>query len=310
MNPRHIRNLILSLAILFPALATAQQAPPFLKYMNHPWVDSVMNSLTLREKVAQLIWVPAYSNRETGYDVRLSSMIEKNQVGGVVFFQDKSVKETEMMNWFRNVTKVPLIYAMDGEWGLGMRLEGVTRYPFQMTLGAIADDSLIYRMGQSVGEQFRKAGIFINLAPDADVNNNAENPVINYRSFGENPSKVSKKALMYMKGMQDKQVMAVAKHFPGHGDTGTDSHYDMPVITHDRARLDSVELAPFRSLIAAGISGVMPGHLSIPALDPEKNLPTTLSHTIITARSYGTAMCRTTVVYYVLLLVVRVSRNS
>jgi beta-glucosidase-like glycosyl hydrolase/CubicO group peptidase (beta-lactamase class C family) len=137
-------------------------------------------------------------------------------------------------------------------------------------------------MGQSVGEQFRKAGIFINLAPDADVNNNAENPVINYRSFGENPSKVSKKALMYMKGMQDKQVMAVAKHFPGHGDTGTDSHYDMPVITHDRARLDSVELAPFRSLIAAGISGVMPGHLSIPALDPEKNMPTTLSHTIIT----------------------------
>ena len=282
MNLKRITNLLLSIAFLLPVSASAQQDPPFLKLINHPWVDSVMNSLTLREKVAQLIWVPAYSNRETGYDVMLSSMIEKNQVGGVVFFQDKSVKETEMINWFRNITKVPLIYAMDGEWGLGMRLEGVTRFPFQMTLGAIADDSLIYRMGQSVGEQFRKAGIFINLAPDADVNNNAANPVINYRSFGENPSNVSRKAIMYMKGMQDKQVLAVGKHFPGHGDTGTDSHYDMPVINHDRARLDSVELAPFRSLIAAGISGIMPGHLSIPALDPEKDKPTTLSYPIIT----------------------------
>jgi beta-N-acetylhexosaminidase len=274
--------LILTLGFYAINLNGQKSDPSFLKYLNHPWVDSVLSTLPTRDKVAQLIWVPAYTNRDLDYEVGLSNLIAKTGIGGVVFFQDKPVRETEMINYFNKLTKVPLLYAMDGEWGVGMRLEGVTKYPFQMTLGAITDDSLIYLMGKSVAGQFKRAGIQINLAPVADVNNNPANPVINYRSFGENPDNVSRKTLMYMKGMQDNGIMAVGKHFPGHGDTGTDSHLDLPVIRHTRERLDSVELKPFRSLINNGIEGIMPGHLNIPALDTAKNRGATISYSIIT----------------------------
>ncbi len=274
--------LIITLSTCALNVSGQKTDPAFLKYLNHPWVDSVFSTLSTREKVAQLIWVPAYTNRDLSYEVSLSNLIARTGIGGVVFFQDKPVRETEMINYFRKLSRVPLFYAMDGEWGLGMRLEGVTRYPFQMTLGAISDDSLIYQMGKSVAMQFKRAGIQINLAPVADVNNNPSNPVINYRSFGENPENVSRKTVMYMKGMQDNGIMAVGKHFPGHGDTGTDSHLDLPVIRHSRERLDSVELKPFRSLINNGIEGIMPGHLNIPALDTAKNRGATISYPIVT----------------------------
>ncbi|MGE5418737.1 MAG: glycoside hydrolase family 3 protein, partial [Chloroflexota bacterium] len=278
-----IRLLII---ILFSSASYALRAqnaePPYLKYINHPWVDSVFKTLNTEQKVAQLIWLAAYSNRDLEYEINLSNLISKTGIGGLIFFQDDPVKETEMINYFRKISKVPLMIGMDGEWGTGMRLKNVVRFPYQMTLGAISNDSLIYRMGEAVAGQFLRAGINVNLAPVADVNNNKRNTVINYRSFGENPANVSAKAAMYMKGMQDNGIFAVAKHFPGHGDTETDSHLDLPVIKHSRERLDSIELVPFRKLIDEGVAGVMPGHLNIPSLDPAQGVPSTLSKPILT----------------------------
>ncbi len=273
----------LVLYILFWNNISAQiTIPPFLKYLNHPWVDSVMNSLSVEDRVAQLIWVAAFSNRDISHEVYLSDLIKKNAIGGVIFFQNNAPKQTEMINYFQNISKVPLMIVTDGEYGIGMRLADVVKFPFQMTLGAISNDSLIYSMGKAVAGQFKKAGVHINLAPVADVDNNPENPVINFRSFGENPENVSKKTLMYMNGMQDNGIFAVAKHFPGHGDTEVDSHLSLPIIKHSRERLDSIEFVPFKSLINNGISGVMPGHLWIPSLDSSTFLPATVSYPVIT----------------------------
>ena len=182
------------------------------------------------------------------------------------------------------VSGTPLLIGSDLEWGLTMRLDSTTRYPYAMTLGATpgADTEPIYRMGRQVGRQVRRLGIHVNYAPVVDVNNNPNNPVINFRSFGENKQTVLRNALAYMRGMQDERVITSAKHFPGHGDTDVDSHADLPVIRHDRARLDSLELYPFRELIRQGLNGVMIAHLSIPALDPTPNLPSTLSRPIVT----------------------------
>ena len=274
---------VLYLFLILVSESPAQRTePPFLKYLNHPWVDSVLNSMTTEEQCAQLIWVAAYSNRDISHEVYLSDLMRKTGIGGLVFFQDDAARQAEMTNYFRRVSKVPQLIALDGEWGIGMRLRDVVQFPYQMTLGAINDDSLIYRMGAAVAEQFRRVGANINLAPVADVNNNPVNPVINYRSFGSDPQNVARKTYMYMKGMQDNGIIAVAKHFPGHGDTDTDSHYTLPVIKHSKDRLDSVELVPFRKLIENGISSVMPGHLEIPALDSAKGRPVTLSEAVLT----------------------------
>ncbi len=282
MHKTVFRFFLLIILTISAADVIAQNTdPPFLKYLNHPWVDSIMNSLTEEEKVAQLIWVAAFSNRDISHEVYLSDLIRKTHVGGVIFFQDNAPKQSEMINYFRKISKVPLMVVTDGEWGIGMRLEGVAKFPYQMTLGAIRNDSLIYIMGRSVADQFRKAGVQINLAPDADVNNNPQNPVINFRSFGEDPEKVSRKSLMYMKGMQDNGIIAVAKHFPGHGDTNVDSHFDLPVIRHSKARLDSIELVPFKSLINSGVAGIMPGHLWIACIDSNPDLPSTISYPVI-----------------------------
>ena len=263
-------------------LHAQQTDPPFMKYLDHPWVDSVFNSLSPMERIGQLIWIDAYSNRDIGSDVALSNLLRKTGAGGVIFFEGNALKQTDMLNHFQDISKVPLLIAEDGEWGLGMRLEGVTDFPYQMTLGAIRDDSLLYQMGKAVAAQFKRAGVHINLAPVADVNNNKGNPVINYRSFGENPDNVARKTLMYMNGLQDNGILATAKHFPGHGDTETDSHTRLPVIQHTTDRIDTVELTPFKALINAGITCIMPGHLNIPALDSVPGIPATFSHDILT----------------------------
>jgi beta-glucosidase-like glycosyl hydrolase/CubicO group peptidase (beta-lactamase class C family) len=267
---------------LFTAALAQEKEPPFLKYINHPWVDSVLKSLTPEEKIAQLIWIAAFAGRDLEYDVELSNTVKNYQPGGIIFFKGNAGKQAEMINYFRSLSKVPPIVATDGEWGAGMRLEEVVKFPYQLTLGAIKNDSLIYEMGATVASQFRRAGMNINLAPVADVDNNPGNPVINFRSFGENPQKVANKTLMYMKGLQDNGIMTVAKHFPGHGDTKTDSHIDLPVINASRGRLDSVELVPFKMLINNGITGVMPGHLWVPSIEPAKDIPSTISYNVLT----------------------------
>ncbi|MEI6048860.1 MAG: glycoside hydrolase family 3 N-terminal domain-containing protein [Bacteroidota bacterium] len=283
-------NLIKSIKILFFLIAIfisfakvdAQPSdPPFLKYMNHPWVDSVMNTLSSEQQIAQCLWVAGYSNRDVSHEVEIIDIIRKYGVGGIVFFQGTAAKQAELTNYYQKISKVPLLITLDAEWGVGMRLDNVEKFPFQMTLGAIKNDSLIYQFGKAVASQFRRIGMQMNLAPDADININPQNPVINYRSFGENRDKVATKAIMYMKGMQDNGVLATAKHFPGHGDTNADSHLDLPLITHSRQRLDSIELYPFRKLISEGIGSIMTAHLNLPSLDTTTRLPSTLSPVII-----------------------------
>lgn len=256
-------------------------SPEFLQYTNSRWVDSVFSTLTPDERIAQLIVAAAYSNRGPEHRNEILKLIREQKVGGLIFFQGGPVRETRLLNEYQEASRVPLLVAMDAEWGLGMRLDSTISYPYQMALGAIQNDTLIYRMGAEIARQMKRAGIHVNLAPVADVNNNPENPVINYRSFGEDKINVARKAIAYMKGMQDHGILTTAKHFPGHGDTDTDSHHSLPQINHSRQRLDSVELYPFRRMIDAGVGGVMVAHLNIPALDPS-GVPSTLSKPIIT----------------------------
>ncbi|RCR71398.1 glycoside hydrolase family 3 N-terminal domain-containing protein [Larkinella punicea] len=261
--------------------AHSQTVPSFLKANPH-WVDSVFNALTPDQRIAQLIMVAGFSNRSKGYEDSLMALIQTYQIGGAVFFQGGPIRQARLVNRLQTVVKVPMLIAIDGEWGLGMRLDSTVRFPYQMTLGAIQGrDDLIYKMGAAVARQSKRMGIHINFAPVADVNNNPNNPVINFRSFGEDKESVARKALAYMKGMQDNGLLTSLKHFPGHGDTSTDSHYDLPLISKNRQQLDELELFPFRKLIDAGASGVMIAHLNIPALDSTPNLPSTLSRRVV-----------------------------
>jgi beta-glucosidase-like glycosyl hydrolase/CubicO group peptidase (beta-lactamase class C family) len=254
--------------------------PPFLE-ANQKWVDSVMNKLTPDERIGQLLMVAAYSNRSQPHVDTISNLIRQYKIGGLIFFQGGPVRQANLTNKYQSESKIPLMIAIDGEWGLGMRLDSTIRFPYQMTLGAIQDNQLIYQMGAEVARQCKRIGIHVNFAPVVDINNNPNNPVISFRSFGENKYKVTEKSYAYMKGMQDNGIIATAKHFPGHGDTDSDSHYSLPVIKHNRQRLDSLELYPFQTLINNGIGGMMVAHLSIPQLDSTKNLPSTLSKPIV-----------------------------
>jgi beta-N-acetylhexosaminidase len=273
---------ILITAIVFSGTVHGQISdPPFLKYMNHPWVDSVLNTLSTDQQIAQCIWIAGWSDKDVSHEVEISDIIRKYGIGGIIFFQGTAEKQVELTNYYQKISRVPLIFAMDAEWGIGMRLSNVEKFPYQMTLGSVKNDSLIYQFGKTVASQFKRMGMQINLAPVADININPLNPVINFRSFGENRENVALKTIMYMKGMQDNGVIATGKHFPGHGDTSVDSHLDLPLITHSRARLDSIELYPFRKLIGEGIGSIMTAHLNLPSLDTSSGLPSTLSPVII-----------------------------
>jgi beta-N-acetylhexosaminidase len=248
-----------------------------------PWVDSVFKTLSPDERIAQLIIIEAFSNKSAKYEADVMNLITRYKVGGIIYFQGGPVRQARLNNKLQAASKVPLLISMDAETGVGMRLDSTVQYPFQMMMGAIEDNGLIYRMGAEVAEEFKRLGMHVNFAPVADVNNNPANPIISYRAFGEDKLDVTAKSLAYMRGMQDNGIIAVAKHFPGHGDTDVDSHYDLPVIPHDRARLDSLELYPFRELIKQGIGGIMVAHMHMPQLDTTHNLPSTLSKPIVTS---------------------------
>jgi beta-N-acetylhexosaminidase len=275
-------TLLLLTALNSLATLNAQSNdPPFIKYMNHPWVDSVLNTLSSDQRIAQCIWVAGWSDHDISHEVEISNVIKKYGIGGIIFFQGTAEKQAELTNYYQKISKVPLLIAMDAEWGVGMRIKNVDKFPYQMTLGAIKNDSLIYQLGKAVANQFNRLGMHLNLAPVADININPLNPVINYRSFGEKRENVALKTSSYMRGMQDNGVTATAKHFPGHGDTNVDSHLDLPSITHSRLRLDSIELYPFKKLISDGTGSIMTAHLNLPSLDTTSGLPSTLSHIII-----------------------------
>lgn len=272
---------LLFISLTLSASAQKQDYISSLDQQNH-WVDSVFNKLSRKRKIQQLLFVRAHTNLGLKYEDSVAKVIKKEQLGGVVFFQGGPVRQADLTNRYQKLVKVPMIITMDGEWGLGMRLDSTISYPYQMALGAIQDNTLIYKMGQYVAYDFKRLGMQMNLAPDMDVNNNPNNPVINYRSFGDNKYNVAQKGIAYVQGMQNGGILTTAKHFPGHGDTDVDSHFDLPQLTFNTARLDSLEEYPFREAIKAGISGVMVAHMNIPALDSTKNLPSTLSRPIIT----------------------------
>jgi beta-N-acetylhexosaminidase len=253
----------------------------FINAVNAKWADSMMRSMTLEEKIGQLFMVAAYSNKDNSHFDELSKLVTENKIGGVIFFQGNPNRQALITNKLQRLSKVPLYVSIDGEWGLAMRLDSTHKFPKQMTLGAIENNQLIYEMGKLMALQCKRLGIHINFAPVADVNNNAANPVINYRSFGEDKYLVTEKCLAYMKGMQENGIMANAKHFPGHGDTDTDSHLALPKVNHSRARLDSIELYPFRHLIDSGLGSVMVAHMNVPSLDNAPNRATTLSKKVV-----------------------------
>ncbi len=271
-------------SLFFALTATAQTPVPFVKTLNSPnrWVDSVFKKMTRNEKIGQLFMVRAHTNLGQKYSDSVATVIKKDHLGGVVFFAGGPVRQAVLTNQYQSIAKIPLMIAMDGEWGLGMRLDSTISSPYQMTLGAIPNETLIYQMGQQVAKDFKRLGVQINFAPVMDVNNNPKNPVIGYRSFGENKYNVAKKGIAYMKGMQDGGLFTTAKHFPGHGDTDVDSHYDLPQLPFTAGRLDSLEMYPFKQAFAESLSGVMVAHMNIPALDSTPNVPSTLSKPIVT----------------------------
>lgn len=245
------------------------------------WARAVLEKMTLEEKIAQLIMIPAYTGTQNSNLKVVEETIKKYKIGGIIFMQGSPVRQAEHANYFQKISDIPLIMSQDAEWGLSMRLDSCVRYPKNMTLAAIEDDSLLYQYGQELATQLRAVGVHINFAPVVDVNNNPNNPVIGYRAFGEDKHNVTQKALMMMQGMQKNGVIAVAKHFPGHGDTDTDSHLELPLIPHNRERLDTLELYPFKHMIDYGVMGVMVAHLYIPALDNTPNLPSTFSPKVV-----------------------------
>ncbi len=246
------------------------------------WVDSVFASLDLEERIAQLLMVRIHTDRDETYYDEITREIREYNVGGAAFFKGGPKRQVKMTNRIQSQAKTPMLIAMDAEWGPSMRLDSTIVFPRQMTLGAIKDDQLIYEMGREIGRQLRRLGVHMNFAPVVDVNNNADNPVINFRAFGESREKVAQKGLAYMQGLQDTGIFACAKHFPGHGDTDADSHHTLPLLRQSYNELDSIHLFPFRELINKGLHGVMIAHLEIPSLEPESKLASTLSYNTVT----------------------------
>ncbi len=268
-----MKKMILTVLICFVCISSIQAQSREQK----KWVRKQYASLSLNEKIAQLMVIRAHSAWDAKKVDSLSKVIKKYNVGGLCFFQGGPIREALQTNHFQSIAKTPLLITMDAEWGVGMRLDSVDMFPRQLSLGAIESSNLIYQMGAAVAAQCKRLGIQVNYAPDIDVNNNPGNPVINDRSFGQNIERVITHGVAYMKGMQDNGVMATAKHFPGHGDVTVDSHLELPVINKTRAQLDSMELMPFKALIDAGIGSVMVAHLSVPAIDNTPKFATSLS---------------------------------
>ncbi len=272
---------IVIVSTLLSSVFIAANAQSFEK-MQNSWVDSVFSSLSPNEKLGQLFMVAAYSNRNEAHYQKIDSLVSVYKVGGLIFFQGGPKREAILTNRYQAIAKVPLLIGMDAEWGIGMRLmDSTISFPRQMTLGASQNPQLAYKMGAEIAQHCKRLGIHINFAPSVDVNNNPDNPVIGIRSFGEKKEKVAEFGLAYMNGMQENGIMASAKHFPGHGDTDADSHYSLPIINHDKKRLNDLELYPFKKLIAENVMSVMVAHIHIPAYDNRPNVATTLSPKVV-----------------------------
>lgn len=253
-----------------------------LRKKSMDWADSVYNSLTPKEKMGQLFMVAAYSNKGLEHQGEIEKLIRENHIGGLIFFQGGPGRQARLTNYFQSFSKIPLWIGMDAEWGLGMRLDSTLNFPKQMTLGALQDVSKIRKMGEIMGRHCKRLGVHINFAPVVDINSNPSNPVIGYRAFSENKESVAERGSALMKGLQSQQIIAVGKHFPGHGDADADSHYDLPQIKRSKTQMQEMEFHPFRRLISDSVCGMMVAHLQVPDLDNTPNLPSSLSKKVVT----------------------------
>ncbi len=282
-----IRRLIFTLLTCYISATFGWAQKPILlrnvdrEAMNH-WTDSVFASLSMDERIGQLFMVIADIKTTDQNVQKLMRYVREAKIGGVLFHKGTPTDQAYLTNKMQKASKVPLFVSLDGEWGLSMRLNGTTRFPKNMMLGAIEDNLLLRKYGEEVARQCKVMGIHINFAPDLDINSNVDNPVIGIRSFGEDGKLVSEKGLAYSGGLEENGILSVAKHFPGHGDTSEDSHETLPLIQQTRARLDSVELVPFKDYIHKGYSGMMTAHLAIPAFEKQKGRPASLSKAVVT----------------------------
>ncbi|WBV59710.1 glycoside hydrolase family 3 protein [Chryseobacterium camelliae] len=246
------------------------------------WVNKTYNSLSQDEKLGQLFIVALYTNKDENHINQVRNIVVNDKIGGLILMQDDAAKEINLVNEFQQKSKVPLMIGMDAEWGLYQRIAAAHKFPWAMTLGAIQDKNLIYQMAAKIAEDCKRMGINWDFAPVVDVNTNPSNPIIGNRSFGSEVQNVISSALSYSNGLQDNNILAAIKHFPGHGDTNTDSHLDLPVVSHNLERLNAIELAPFKALMNKGIGGVMVAHLYVPSLESGKGIPASVSKNIIT----------------------------
>ena len=279
-----MRHIFLTLFFSFFTFSISSQSPLFTldKENQKKWVDSVYSSLSVDQKIGQLftIWVATKQGPETMKEV--SEKIKKNHLGGLIFSLGNLKDQAIATNKFQDISRVPLLIGMDAEWGIGMRLDDAFSFPFNMTLGAVENDSMIYQVGKRIGVHSNRLGVHINFAPVTDINTNPNNPIIGSRSFGEDKMNVTRKSLAYLKGMQSEGIMGSAKHFPGHGDTSTDSHKTLPIINFSSKRINEIELYPYKELIKNNLSTVMVAHMEVPSLEKKPKLPSTLSKNIIT----------------------------
>lgn len=246
------------------------------------WVDKTYKNLSQDEKLGQLFIVALYTNKGENEINTVRKIVVNDKIGGLILMQDNAAREINLVNEFQQKSKVPLMIGMDAEWGVFQRLPTAHKYPWAMTLGAIQDKKLIEQMSAKIAEDCHRMGINWDFAPVVDVNTNPNNPIIGNRSFGSEVSNVVSSALSYSNGLQDNNILAAIKHFPGHGDTNTDSHLDLPIVSHTLDRLNNIELAPFKALMDKGIGGVMVAHLYVPALESGKGIPASVSKNIIT----------------------------
>ena len=283
---KFIKNIFTYLFILIFANLSAQyfpkNAPKNLEQKAEKYADSLYQQLPLDEKIGQLYIVALYNNRGEEEIQKIRNLVEKEKIGGLILMQDNAEKHIQLLNEFQGKSKVKMMIGIDGEWGLFQRFPAAHKFPWAMTLGAIQDNSLIYEMTSKIAEDCKRMGIYWDFAPVVDVNTNPANPIIGNRSFGSDINNVIAKGLAYAQGLQDNGVLASMKHFPGHGDTDTDSHLDLPVVSHNLERLNSVELAPFKALLDKKIGGVMVAHLYVPALEKQSGIPASVSYDIIT----------------------------
>ncbi len=283
--------LAISLLVIIPFTVFSQQINPLLVENDlenqKKWVDSIYGKMSLQEKIGQLFMVDVFSSDPKARIDKIDSLITNQYIGGVIFSKGGPVRQAKINNHFQDLTKTPLIMAMDAEWGLAMRLDSTFAYPWNMTLGAISDNSIIEKIGIRIGEHCKRMGMHINFAPVVDINTNPNNPIIGNRSFGEEKLNVTYKSLAFMEGLQSVGVLANAKHFPGHGDTETDSHNTLPTISFSKERIHSVELEPYKRLIRGGLSSVMVAHLNVPALENRLNYPSSISKSIVSGLLKG-----------------------